>query len=105
MISTTALLLALGLGSPVQMVSEYDIPFFMNNPAARSEMLKRCHNDYALARTPECENAEAAGTRSMGRPLSSWDPKDIPLLVPQKKAPPAAPQTPTIMTKGKERGA
>lgn len=100
----TALFLALGLGSFVQPVSEFDIPYFLNNPAVRAETLRRCHNDYALARTPECENAEAAGTRSMGRPLSSWSPEEIPLLVPQKKSPPANPPTVTT-TKGKERGA
>lgn len=105
MISTTALLLALGLGSPVHMVSEYDIPFFLDNPTARAEMLKRCHNDYALARTPECENAEAAGTRSMGRPLSSRSLDEMTLLFPQKKSPPPNPPTPTVKTKGKERGA
>jgi hypothetical protein len=104
MINAPALALALGLGVFVHPVAEFDIPFFMNNPDIRAETLRRCHNDYALARTPQCENAEAAGTRSMGRPLSSWNPEDIPLLVRPKKSPPPTPPTPVI-TKGKERGA
>jgi hypothetical protein len=105
MINAPALALALGLGSFVQPVSEFDIPFFLNNPAVRAETLRRCHNDYALARTPECENAEAAGTRSMGRPLSSRSPEEMPLLFPQKKAPPVSPPEPTVAPKGKESGA
>jgi hypothetical protein len=103
MINVPALALALGLGASVHPVSGLDIQFFLDNPKIRAETLRRCHNDYALARTPECENAEAAGTRSMGRPLSSWRPDEIPLLMPQKKSRPSNPQMPTI-TKGKERG-
>lgn len=70
MISAASLLLALGLGGVVVPVADFDIPYFLNNPAIHEETLRRCHNDVRLAATPECENAERAGTRRIGRPLA-----------------------------------
>lgn len=103
----TSLLLALGVISAEQPAPRLDIPYFLDNPEVRAETLRRCHNDYALARTPECENAEAASTRTMGRPLSSWHPDEIPLLVPPpKRQAPPAPVAPVLaVPKGEERGA
>lgn len=97
-----SLLLALGFISAEPPGPTLDIPYFSANPELRSEMLKRCHNDYALARTPECENAEAAGTLTMGRPLSSWKDEEIPLLLhPKRQAPPPPPVT--VVPNGEER--
>lgn len=97
-----SLLLALGLIGAEPPGPTLDIPYFSANPELRSEMLKRCHNDYALARTPVCENAEAAGTLTMGRPLSSWQEHEIPLLLrPKPQAPPPPPAT--VVPKGEER--
>jgi hypothetical protein len=48
-------------------VAERDIDWFDAHPQERAEMLKRCHADYRLADTPECMNAEASGTRELGR--------------------------------------
>lgn len=94
-----SLLLALGLAGSPESAPRLDIPYFKANPEIRAETLRRCHADYALARTPTCENAEAAGTLSLGRPLSSWPDEDLPLLSPpRKKAPPT-------VAKADERGA
>jgi hypothetical protein len=71
MIGAASLLLALGLGGAAVPV-DFDIPYFLNNPRSHEETLRRCHDDVRLAATPECENAELAGTRRMGRPLSPW---------------------------------
>ncbi len=91
-----SLILALGFGGAVQPVSEFDIPYFMANPEVRTETLRRCHDDFALSRTPECENAEAAATRTlMGRPLSSYDKNKLP---PERKRP-------AVINRGAERGA
>jgi hypothetical protein len=70
MIGAASLLLALGLGGAVVPVADFDIPYFLANPEIHEETLRRCHNDVRLAMTPECENAELAGTRRIGRPLS-----------------------------------
>lgn len=82
-----------------------DIPYYQANPEIRAETLRRCHKDHALARTPMCENAEAAGTLSLGRPLSSWPEKDLPLLSapkpPKRKAFPPA----SVRPRGVERAA
>jgi len=48
-------------------VAERDIDWFDAHPQERAEMLRRCHADYRLADTPECLNAEASGTRELGR--------------------------------------
>jgi hypothetical protein len=69
MIGAASLLLALGLGGVVVPVADFDIPYFLNNSEIHAETLRRCHNDVRLAMTPECENAELAGTRRIGRPL------------------------------------
>jgi hypothetical protein len=95
MIGGAALLFALGLGGAVVPVADFDIPYFLNNPKIHEETLRRCHQDYRLAMTPECENAKAAGTRRIGRPLSP--------LTEEKK--PAAPSIPIPKPRGKERGA
>ena len=71
----TWLLMALGVVSGPEVVPHRDIPYFVENPQVRRETLRRCHEDSALASTPTCRNAEAAGTLGLGRPLSSW-PKD-----------------------------
>ena len=64
-----ALALSAFLGGAVVPVAAFDIPYFLANPDVHAETLRRCHSDYALAHTPECENAEAAGARRLGRPL------------------------------------
>ena len=69
--SAASFLLALGLGGAAIPVADFDIPYFLANPAVHAETLRRCHNDARLAMTPECENAERAGTRRIGRPLTS----------------------------------
>jgi hypothetical protein len=81
-----------------------DIPYYQNNPEIRAETLRRCHKDHALARTAACENAEAAGTLSLGRPLSSWPEKDLPLLTPPKPRKPTPPPAP-VRPRGVERAA
>ena len=68
----TWLLMALGVVSGPEVMPHRDIPYFVENPEIRRETLRRCHEDSALASTPTCRNAEAAGTLSLGRPLSSW---------------------------------
>jgi hypothetical protein len=93
MIGTASLLLALGLGGAAVPVADFDIPYFLANPKVHEETLRRCHNDARLAATPECENAELAGTRRIGRPLSP--------RTKQKK--PATPP-PVPSPKGPERG-
>jgi hypothetical protein len=67
MISVSILLLASSL--TVQ-VAERDINWFDAHPVERGETLKRCHADHRLAQTTECMNAEASGTRQLGKPLS-----------------------------------
>jgi hypothetical protein len=55
------------VGGLLVQVAERDIDWFDAHPQERAEMLKRCHADYRLADTPECLNAEASGTRELGR--------------------------------------
>lgn len=98
MISGTAFLLALGLGGSALPVADFDIPYFQANPQVREQTIRRCREDYRLARTPECMNAEAAATRSLGRPLLGQELNE--LLKPRK---PRLPQPPG--TGSKERGA
>ena len=57
-------------------VADRDIDWFDAHRQERAETLKRCHADYRLAYTAECENAEASGTRDLGRmfpPVSQLD--------------------------------
>jgi hypothetical protein len=82
-----------------------DIPYYQNNPEIRAETLRRCHKDHALARTPACENAEAAGTLSLGRPLSSWPEEALPLLTPPKPKKRQAPPPASVRPRGVERAA
>ncbi|GEO42159.1 hypothetical protein SAE02_63070 [Skermanella aerolata] len=91
-----SLLLALGLGGAAVPVADFDIPYFLANPKVHEEMLRRCHNDERLAMTLECENAERAGTRRIGRPLPRNFGKDFG-KIPSTKQPP--------LPRGKERGA
>lgn len=104
MIGAAALLLALNLGSPT-LVAEHDIPWFVDRPEIRSETLRKCHNDVRLARTDMCRNAEKAGSRTIGRPLSDTMPTDK-----QKRQQPApqtapGPPAPSISNKGEDRAA
>jgi hypothetical protein len=69
MIGAASLLLALRIGGAAVPVADFDIPYFLANPEIHAETLRRCHNDVRLAMTPECENAELAGTRRIGRPI------------------------------------
>src|SRR5690242_3004814 len=48
------------------LAEDYNIPWFEAHPSERSAMLLRCHNDFRLAQTPECANAEAASIRAWG---------------------------------------
>lgn len=109
MIGAASLLLALGLGGTVAVVpvADFDIPYFLANPEVHTETLRRCHNDVRLATTPECENAELAGTRRIGRPLTA----PLSLWPQTKKKPadqPASPVPPPNAERkkqGTERGA
>jgi hypothetical protein len=60
----TVIVIASGL---LVQVADRDIDWFDAHPQERAETLKRCHADYRLADTPECLNAEASGTRELGR--------------------------------------
>ena len=93
MIGAASLLLALGLGGAAVPVADFDIPYFLANPKVHEEMLRRCHNDVRMAATPECENAELAGTRRMGRPLTPRTKQKKPTIPP-----------PASLPKGPERG-
>jgi hypothetical protein len=105
MITAPSLLLALRLGSAAVPVAEFDIPYFLANPKVHEETLRRCHNDVRLAMTPECENAELAGTRRIGRPLSPQSLKDSPFLRPINPTPRQPKPVPAPVRKGKEYGA
>lgn len=48
-------------------VAERDIDWFDAHRQERAETLKRCHADYRLADTAECQNAEASGSRDLMR--------------------------------------
>lgn len=93
MIGAASLLLALGLGGAAVPVADFDIPYFLANPKVHEETLRRCHNDVRLAATPECENAERAGTRRIGRPLSPRTKQKKPAIPP-----------PVPLPKGPDRG-
>jgi hypothetical protein len=70
----TLFALALLAAPAVANAADYDIPWFVEHSAARLQTLKLCHDDYRLARTPTCENAEAAATRVWGSKLAANDP-------------------------------
>lgn len=89
-----AFLLLVQLGGTVLPVADRDIPYFQKNPAIMRETLRKCHQDHRLAQTPECQNAEAAATRGLGKPL----PPDF-----SPDNPPEAPPPPT--QKGGDRAA
>jgi hypothetical protein len=57
---------------------DYDIPWFQARPSVLKETLRRCHNDYRFAMTAECANAEAAGTRGLGKRLGPPDANGMP---------------------------
>lgn len=104
MIGAAALLMALGLSSPT-LVAEHDIPWFVDRPEIRAETLRKCHDDVRLARTPMCRNAEKAGSRSIGRPLTDTAPMDkTPRQQPEPQATPEPP-APPVSNRGKERAA
>ena len=96
MIGEASLLLAIGIGGAAVPVADFDIPYFLANPKVHEEMLRRCHNDVRMAVTPECENAERAGTRRIGRPLPRNFGKDFGKIPPTKQPP---------LPKGRDRGA
>jgi hypothetical protein len=91
-----SLALVIALNGAVVPVSEGDIPWFVERPAARAEVLRRCHADHALAATRECRNAESAGAATLGRPFPK-EGLDMPWL---KQAPQPVPQ----VTKERDRG-
>ena len=74
--------------------ADYDIPWYEAHPAERSDALRRCHNDFRLAQTPECANAEAAAIGAWGAqhkafvPFKSFDPPTTPIPMPAPVAPP-----------------
>jgi hypothetical protein len=100
MTGAAALLMALGLVFPT-LVAEHDIPWFVERPQVRAETLRRCHDDIRLARTDICRNAEKAGSRTIGQPLAPQ--AEGPHR--QQPAPPAAPESPSILNKGTDRAA
>lgn len=100
MIGAVSLLLALRIGSAVVPVADFDIPYFLANPEIHAETLRRCHQDVRLAMTFECENAELAGTRRIGRPLPEGFGKQG---FGRKPVAPSA--KPVPVPKGKDRGA
>lgn len=74
-----ALLAALMVATPglAQTMREdpRDIPYFERNPAEREAVLKQCHRDVRIARSPICTNAERAGSGQLGRPLQPLPPE------------------------------
>jgi hypothetical protein len=58
-------------------VADFDIPWYQANPAARRDALVRCHNDQRLADTPECRNAELAGTREFYKQFKPFDGRNL----------------------------
>ena len=65
------LLALLLLAAPaVAPAAEHDIPWFEANPLARQEWLHRCGNDFRLARSPICGNAEKAEQRAYAKRLA-----------------------------------
>lgn len=99
----TWLLMALGVISGPEAVPHRDIPYFVENPEIRRQTLRQCHNDSALASTPTCRNAEAAGALGLGRPMSSWPREKLRLLEPTQ--PPKEPVIVPAPGKGGERAA
>ncbi|TPG52470.1 hypothetical protein EAH89_18060 [Roseomonas nepalensis] len=71
----TGVVLAVQTCAPAARSAEYDVAWFSANPAARREMLQRCHNDVGLGRRAICGNAERAETKAyqerLGRPSST----------------------------------
>ncbi|MGD9617766.1 MAG: hypothetical protein AB7O13_23640 [Alphaproteobacteria bacterium] len=64
------LLLALPLMAIPASVLARDIPWCEAHPAERSAVLKQCRDDYRLARSALCANAETAETRAYRRRLA-----------------------------------
>ena len=52
-----------------------DIPNGAPPPAAGAAVLKQCHRDVRIARSPICTNAERAGSGQLGRPLPPLPPE------------------------------
>ena len=52
-----------------------DIPYFEKRPAEREAVLRQCHRDVRIARSPICQNAERAGAAQLGRPLQPLPPE------------------------------
>lgn len=43
----------------------HDVQYYIDNPAERIELLKRCENDVRRAIEPNCENASRAAIKAM----------------------------------------
>jgi hypothetical protein len=72
-------LLALPLLAVSASALAQDIPWFEAHPAERRAMLKRCRDDYRLARTALCANAETAEARASARQRApGWRDPDPP---------------------------
>ena len=72
-------LLALPLLAVSASALAQDIPWFEAHPAERRAMLKRCRDDYRLARTALCANAETAEARAYARQRApGWRDPDPP---------------------------
>ena len=73
-----------GLAAPARaQVSLHDTPWYMQHSAERGATLRLCHKDDAMARTPDCVNAEAAVTRLHAQSLGRQWPIDDMLNDPQ----------------------
>src|SRR5690349_19817749 len=45
-------------------VADFDIPWYMDHPAERRALIAECQNDWRLAQSWTCNNAQAAELRS-----------------------------------------
>lgn len=65
----TAAMVWLALAPGAGRAEPQDIPWFQARPDVMRETIRRCQNDFRLARSPVCQNARAAQARGMGKPL------------------------------------
>lgn len=74
-----------------------DVPHYVERPAERRALVRRCQADAALAATRECQNARAAGTVEMMKRLPPG------LLLPEWRMPRPAPAAPAPPPSGTVR--
>lgn len=50
-----------------------DIPWYETHPVERAEMLRRCHKDTLIGRSPDCANAELGSVGARARAGLGWN--------------------------------